>query len=116
METIISVGFVYFWKSSKILHSYVDAFINIGLIVGDGFGLAVVNRIFSSASVTKIGFQIDYWKTIVTNRPFSGNQFENPTNRSPFKVNEPLSVGFIEISLIDESNSSKSKMCVWPNS
>ena len=60
METIISVGLVYFWKSSKILHSYVDAFINIGLIVGDGFGLAVVNRIFSSASVTKIGFQIDF--------------------------------------------------------
>ena len=42
------------------MHSYVDAFINIGLIVGGGFGVAVVNRIVSSASVTKGGFQIDF--------------------------------------------------------
>ena len=62
---IISVGFVYFWKSSKILHSYVVGLINVGLMVGGGFGVAVVNRIFSSASVAKIGFQIVFfWKTI----------------------------------------------------
>ena len=42
------------------MHSYVDAFINKGLIVVGGFDLAVVNRIFSSATVTKIGFQIDF--------------------------------------------------------
>ena len=60
------------------MHSYVDSFINIGLIVVGGFDFAVVNRIFSSATVTKIGFQIEFQKglsSLVYSYPLSVGTF-----------------------------------------
>ena len=60
------------------MHSYVDAFINKGLIVVGGFDFAVVNHIFSSATVTEIGFQIDFQNglsSLVYSYPLSAGTF-----------------------------------------